>query len=281
MSQKSYDRENNLYLVPSPIGNMKDISERVIETLKKSDIIFCEDTRVCGLLLHNLGISAKLHLCNEQNEDKAKEKILKYLNNNKIVSLMSDRGTPLISDPGYKVVEYIVKNNHNVVALAGPTAFVPALISSGLPTQPFMFYGFLSSKKSKRKKELENLKHYEHTIIFYEAPHRVLSTLEDILSVFTDRKASISREITKLHEEVYRGTITSIKEELLKQEIRGEFVIVIDGNKEKHKFDNLSVKEHVKMYTDEGLTEKESIKEVAKDREEKKSDIYKIYHRGR
>lgn len=281
MSQKSYDRENVLYLVPTPIGNMKDISERVIETLKNSEIIFCEDTRIGGQLLHNLGISAKLHQCNEQNEDKAKEQILAYLNMGKAVSLMSDRGTPLISDPGYKVVEYITNHKHNVVALAGPTAFVPALISSGLPTQPFMFYGFLNSKQTKRQKELEFLKSFEHSIVFYEAPHRIIESLSDIQNIFQDRKASVSREITKMHEEIYRGKISEIKAELLEAEIRGEFVIVVDGNKSKSNFDKITIEEHVKMYMDEGLNEKESLKKVAKDRESRKSDIYKIYHKGR
>lgn len=281
MSQKSYERTNILYLVPTPLGNMQDISERAIEVLGQSDAIFCEDTRVTNILLKSLGIKVKLFSCNEQNEAKVKELILDYLNNDSVVSLVSDRGTPLISDPGYKVVQHIIENDHNVVALPGPTAFVPALIASGLKTAPFTFYGFLNAKKTKRKAELELLAKDPYTLIFYEAPHRILEMLDDIKTVLGDRKISISREISKIHEEIYRGTASEVIKELSVQEIRGEFVVVVSGNEELTSYDKISIAEHVKMYVDEGFDEKVSLKKVAKDRNSSKSEIYKIYHKGK
>ncbi len=281
MSQKSYERTSLLYLVPTPIGNRKDISQRTIEILESSDAIFCEDTRVTSQLLNSLNISVKLFQCNEQNEDKAKKLIVEYLNNDSVVSLVSDRGTPLISDPGYRVVEYVLANDHYVIALPGPTAFVPALITSGLKTSPFTFYGFLNAKSAKRVSELQLLKTNPHTMIFYEAPHRILEMLNDMYEVFGNRSISIAREISKIHEEIYRGELKDVIGELSKSEIRGEFVVVVSGNEEKTNYDNISIEEHVKMYIDEGLDEKEALKKVAKDRNKSKSDIYKIFHQGK
>ena len=201
-----------------------------------------------------------------------------YLKNGYSVGVVSDRGTPVISDPGYFLAETAIKNNYNVVSLPGATALIPALTSSGIEPMPFLYYGFLNSKDSKRKKELENLKNNKYTMIFYEAPHRINKTLIDMLEVFGNRQISISREITKKFEEIYRGTIKEVMEET--KEIKGEIVIVVSGNKEEIAFDDISIIEHVNMYIKNGMNSKEAIKKTAEDRNMKKSDIYNEYHRG-
>lgn len=278
MSQKSYDGKNCVYVIPTPVGNMKDLTPRAIETLEMVDVIFCEDTRVTGQLLKNLNISKKMICSNEQSETNKITDVILYLNEGKNVGIVTDRGTPLISDPGYNIVQAVSEKGYNVVTLPGATALIPALVNSGLSPLPFLFYGFLNSKSSKRKKELENLKGLKYTLIFYEAPHRIIDTLEDILLIFGNRNISISREISKIHEEIYRGTIKNVIEELNSQKIQGEFVIVVDKNNDEIKYEDLTIKEHVEMYMEDGFDEKESMKKVAKDRGMSKSDIYKEYH---
>lgn len=277
MSQKSYDNSPTLYLIPTPIGNLDDISIRCLNTLKEVDVIFSEDTRVTSLLLSHFEISKKLVSSHSYNEDVTSNKLIDYLKEGKNVGLVSDRGTPVISDPGYKLAKAAIDNNFNVVALPGTTAFVPALIASGLNPQPFLFFGFLSNKSSKRKKELEDLKNYPYTLIFYEAPHRLLETLDDMYDVLGNRKICISREISKKFEEIYRDTLENIREQL--KDAKGEFVIVIDGNYEEKTYDNLSIIEHVNLYIKEGYDVKEASKLVAKERKMTKSDVYNEYHK--
>ncbi len=277
MSQKSYDNSPTLYLIPTPIGNLEDISIRCLNTLKEVDVIFSEDTRVTSLLLSHFEISKKLVSSHSYNEDVTSNKLIDYLKEGKNVGLVSDRGTPVISDPGYKLAKAAIDNNFNVVALPGTTAFVPALIASGLNPQPFLFFGFLSNKSSKRKKELEDLKNYPYTLIFYEAPHRLLETLDDMYDVLGNRKICISREISKKFEEIYRDTLGNIREQV--KDAKGEFVIVIDGNYEEKTYDNLSVIEHVNLYIKEGYDVKEASKLVAKERKMTKSDVYNEYHK--
>ena len=277
MSQKSYDNSPTLYLIPTPIGNLEDISIRCLNTLKEVDVIFSEDTRVTSLLLSHFEISKKLVSSHSYNEDVTSNKLIDYLKEGKNVGLVSDRGTPVISDPGYKLAKVAIDNNFNVVALPGTTAFVPALIASGLNPQPFLFFGFLSNKSSKRKKELEDLKNYPYTLIFYEAPHRLLETLDDMYDVLGNRKICISREISKKFEEIYRDTLENIREQV--KDAKGEFVIVIDGNYEEKTYDNLSIIEHVNLYIKEGYDVKEATKLVAKERKMTKSDVYNEYHK--
>ena len=277
MSQKSYDNSPTLYLIPTPIGNLDDISIRCLNTLKEVDVIFSEDTRVTSLLLSHFEISKKLVSSHSYNEDVTSNKLIEYLKEGKNVGLVSDRGTPVISDPGYKLAKAAIDNNFNVVALPGTTAFVPALIASGLNPQPFLFFGFLSNKSSKRKKELEDLKNYPYTLIFYEAPHRLLETLDDMYDVLGNRKICISREISKKFEEIYRDTLENIREQV--KDAKGEFVIVIDGNYEEKTYDNLSIIEHVNLYIKEGYDVKEASKLVAKERKMTKSDVYNEYHK--
>lgn len=277
MSQKSYDNSPTLYLIPTPIGNLDDISIRCLNTLKEVDVIFSEDTRVTSLLLSHFEISKKLVSSHSYNEDVTSNKLIDYLKEGKNVGLVSDRGTPVISDPGYKLAKAAIDNYFNVVALPGTTAFVPALIASGLNPQPFLFFGFLSNKSSKRKKELEDLKNYPYTLIFYEAPHRLLETLDDMYDVLGNRKICISREISKKFEEIYRDTLENIREQV--KDAKGEFVIVIDGNYEEKTYDNLSIIEHVNLYIKEGYDVKEASKLVAKERKMTKSDVYNEYHK--
>ena len=278
MSQKSYDNSPTLYLIPTPIGNLDDITLRTIKILNEVEVVFCEDTRVTSLLLNHLNIKKKLISNFEYNENKNENKLLEYLKNGYNVGLVSDRGTPVISDPGYELAKIAIDNGYNVVSLPGATALIPALTSSGIEPMPFLYYGFLNSKDSKRRKELEGFKLFKHTMIFYEAPHRIKKTLEDMLNILGNRKISISREITKKFEEVYRGTIEEILKEI--DEIKGELVIVVSGHNEEVDFNDLTIEEHINMYMDLGLSSKEAIKKVSLDRNVKKSDIYNEYHRG-
>ena len=277
MSQKSYDNSPTLYLIPTPIGNMEDITIRAVNTLKMVDVVFCEDTRVTGQLLKYLDISKKLISSHNYNESENKDKLLEYLNNGSNVGLVSDRGTPIISDPGYELAKYAIEKGYNVVSLPGATALIPALTSSGISPMPFYYYGFLNSKDSARKKELEFLKNIDATLIFYEAPHRINKTLKDLGNILgNNRKISISREITKKYEEIYRGTI----EELIEQQnnYKGELVIVVEGNKNKTEYKTLSIEEHINLYIEDGKSSMDAIKIVAKERGMKKSEIYDIYH---
>lgn len=272
MSQKSYDNKPTLYLIPTPIGNMEDITLRSINTLKEVDVVFSEDTRETLKLLNYLEINKKLISCHKFNEDKVYLKVIEYLKDGKNVGLVTDRGTPAISDPGYVAAYNAIKEGFNVVGLPGATAFVPALITSGLNPNKFLFYGFLDSKKSSKKKELEELKNLKYTIIFYESPFRVRETIELINSIFGERNISVSREISKKYEEIYRGTPEKVLQEL--EEPKGEFVIVVEGNKEEISYDDIDVLEHVNLLIKEGKTEKDAIKEVAKLHKLNKNEVY-------
>ena len=273
MIQKSYEK-NCLYLIPTPIGNLEDITFRAISILKSVDVILCEDTRESSKLLSHYNIKKKLIACHEYNEDKLFDKVRDLLDSGKNIGLISDQGTPIISDPGFVLSRYLIENGYNVVSLPGPTAFVPALTSSGLDPSPFLYYGFLNSKSSKREEELKVLRNYPFSIIFYEAPHRINSMLKSILEIFGDRKVSISREISKKYETIYRDKISNLIDNI---ELKGEFVIIVEGNNEVVDYSDLDIVEHVKLYLDD-LSEMDAIKRVAKERGVSKSEIYKKYH---
>ena len=279
MSQKSYNNSASLYLVPTPIGNLDDITLRSINVLKNADVIFSEDTRETKKLLNELDINKKLISCHKFNEDKVYEKVLEYLKDGNMVALVSDRGTPAISDPGYVAAYHAIKEGYTVIGLPGATAFVPALIMSGINPNKFLFYGFLDSKKSQKKKELEELKSIKYTIIFYESPYRVIETLLLIKEVMGNRNISVSREISKKYEEIYRGTIDDVLSELV--EPKGEFVIIVEGNKEEKSYDNIDILSHVKALVLDGISEKEAIKTVAKLHNLEKNEVYMKYHGGK
>lgn len=277
MWQNSYDGSPSVYIVPTPIGNLGDITNRALETLKNVDVIFSEDTRVTLQLLNYFNIKNKLIHMDDHNEDTVKEKVLEYLKNDKNVAIVTDRGTPIISDPGYKTVKFLKEKGYNVIALPGACAFVPALVMSSISSEHFTFYGFLSSKTSKMYEELENLKDSDYTLVFYEAPHRIIKTLNAMLEVFGDRYISISREISKLHESVFVGKISEVINTFV--DIKGEFVIIVSPNNETV-LTTMSIIDSVNMYIRSGLNSMEAIKRVAKERKIPKNDVYMEFHRG-
>lgn len=279
MRQRSYDGSTSLYLIPTPIGNMEDITLRAINTLKNVDLLFCEDTRVTGQLLKYLDIKKQMITCQDHNESKVRELALEFLQSGKNIGLVTDRGTPIVSDPGYKVVEFVISHGYNVISLPGPTAFVPALTMSGINPSPFLFYGFLNSKSSKRVKELLSLQKESATLIFYEAPHRIKNTIMDIYNILGNRKVSICREISKLYEEVIRGNVENILDSL--DNIKGEIVIIVEGNTNIEDYSDLNIIEHVNLYLEDGLDEKNAIKKVAVERGLPKSIVYKEFHMGK
>lgn len=276
MRQNSYDNSPSLYLIPTPVGNMEDITLRAIHTLEMVDFLLCEDTRVTSELLHKLNIKKKLIHSDDHNEDSLKEMVLSKLQEGNNIGLVTDRGTPIISDPGYKIVEYVTSHGFNVISLPGPTAFVPALTMSGINPAPFLFYGFLNSKDSKRKKELETLKKLPYTIILYEAPHRIQDMLTSLFEVFGNRKIALCREISKKYEEAIRGTITDVLDVV--DSIKGEMVVVVEGNLEQEDYSSMTILEHIRLYLEDGMSEKEAIKKVAVERDIPKSVVYKEYH---
>lgn len=279
MRQKSYDDSASLYLIPTPIGNLDDITVRALKVLEAVDFVLCEDTRETGKLLSKYNIKKKLVSCHEFNEEKIKENVVEELKNGKNIGLVTDQGTPIISDPGYIIAREVINSGLNVISLPGATAFVPALTSSGISPSPFVFYGFLNAKSSKQKKELQSLKNLKYTMIFYEAPHRLKDTLTNMLEVFGNRNISINREISKIHEEICRGRISELID--LVDNMKGEFVIIVEGNTEVVDYSHLTVFEHIKLYLDDGMSEKDAIKLVAKERNVAKSVIYKEYHLGK
>ncbi|MFA7688109.1 MAG: 16S rRNA (cytidine(1402)-2'-O)-methyltransferase [Moheibacter sp.] len=218
-----------LYLVPTPIGNLKDMTFRAIETLRESDLILAEDTRNSGILLKHYEISTPMRSYHAHNEHKITEEIIQQLKDGKTFSLISDAGSPGISDPGYLLAKACAENEIEVLALPGATAFVPALTVSGLVSNEFVFVGFLPVKKG-RKTKLEELKEEKRTMVFYESPHKIARTLKDLAEAFGgERKASLSREITKKFEETLRGTLSEIHQITETRNLKGEMVLVVAG----------------------------------------------------
>ena len=218
-----------LYLVPTPIGNLDDITLRAVQVLKAADAILAEDTRTSGILLKHLQISKPLQSYHIFNEHQTVQRLIGQLKSGKTFALVSDAGTPGISDPGFLLVRECIKNDIPVECLPGPTAFVPALINSGLPADRFTFEGFLPHKKG-RQTRLQQLAAEERTMIFYESPHRLLKTLQQFIEVFgADRQGSVSRELTKVYEETVRGSLPEIIAYFAEKTIKGEIVIVIQG----------------------------------------------------
>lgn len=274
-----------LYLCATPIGNLGDVSPRCIEVFNSVDIIAAEDTRRTLQLLNHFGISKPLTSYHEHNKREKGGYIISLLKNGKNAALVSDAGTPAISDPGEDLVKLCIENDIEVTSIPGAVAAINALILSGLPTRRFAFEGFLSVNKRHRKEHLASVKNDAHTLIFYEAPHKLKNTLNDMAEAFGgDRKIALVRELTKLHEEVKRCTITEAVDFYAENNPRGEYVLVIEGAKdapqaEENDWDSLSVKEHVDKYISEGMTSKDAIKKAAQDRKLPKRDVYNEYHK--
>ena len=276
-----------LYLVATPIGNLSDISERAIKVLSEVDFIAAEDTRNSAKLLTCLGIKKSLISYHEHNRKSAGEKIAERLRNGESCALITDAGMPAISDPGEDIVRLLASEGIRVSVIPGACACVSALSLSGLATGRFCFEGFLPAVKGERRARLEAVKYEERTMIFYEAPHKLKTTLADMLECFGEgRRISLCRELTKLNEEVIRTTLGAACEYYEKNEPRGEYALVIEGAAEAgvqkpcdgENLVSLSPEEHVKRYEDQGLPRMDAIKKAAKDRGVSKSEFYKLLH---
>ncbi|HJJ11964.1 MAG: 16S rRNA (cytidine(1402)-2'-O)-methyltransferase [Clostridia bacterium] len=272
--------KGKLYIVATPIGNLEDITLRAINVLKEVDFIIAEDTRHSLKLLNHLEISKPLISYHRHNEENKTEDILNKIEEGKNIALISDAGTPVISDPGEFIVKEAIEREIEVIPIPGACAIITALMAAGVNTRNFTFYGFLSLNKKIRTKELEQIKDNNNTVILYEAPHKIKNTMQDLENYVDDRKIVIARELTKIHEEFIRGTIDEIKDKL--QNPKGEYVIIIDKNEninenEENKLRELSIEEHYKYYEKMGLEKKEIIKKIAKDRQVAKNEIYKQF----
>lgn len=269
-----------LYLVGTPIGNLGDFTFRAVETLKNVDLIAAEDTRNTLNLIRHFDIETKLTSYHEHNKASKGQELLKLLQEGKNIALVTDAGMPAISDPGEDLVFLCIENNIDITVIPGPTAFVSALVMSGLPSKGVMFEGFLPSKESDRKKRLVQLKDCKNTIIFYEAPHRLLKTLNSIKENFGNRKISISREITKKFEQTVRTDVEGAIEYFINNNPKGEFVLVVNGAEEKDEVYIMSVVEHVNQKISEGLDKKTAIAEVALLRKIPKKSVYNEYEKS-
>lgn len=279
------ENKGTLYLCATPIGNLGDISARCLEVLQSVDLIAAEDTRRTLQLLNHFGISKALTSYHEHNKMSKGEYIVSLLLEGKDVAQVSDAGTPAISDPGEDLVRLCIENDITVTSVPGPVAGITALILSGLPARRYAFEGFLSTNKRNRQEHLASVKNDTHTLIFYEAPHKLLTTLKDMREVFGgDRKIALARELTKLHEEIIRTDIDGAIAHYEEKSPRGEYVLVIEGAKETEEteecfWESLSVIEHVDKYIEDGMTQKDAIKQVAVDRGVPKREIYNEYHK--
>lgn len=279
---RSLNFESNkplLYLVSTPIGNMQEVSPRTIEVLNNVDLIACEDTRVTGKLLNLLGISKELISLREHNEVSVSQEIVAKMHNGVKVAYMSDAGYPCISDPGSKLVKICLENEINVTAISGPNAALNALVASGLCEDHFYFHGFLNAKESVKLEELRELASKKETIIFYEAPHRIIKTLEAMYEILGNRKACLARELTKKHEEFIRLPLKELSE-LDPETLKGEMVIVVEGSsgEEKPIISNTDLVNMVKTMVESGMSTKDAIKKVADLTNVNKNYIYKVYH---
>lgn len=274
--QKTFANDNSkLYIVATPIGNLEDITIRAINTLKSVDVIYCEDTRNTIKLLNHFEIKTKLKSFHLFNENEVTSVIIDEIQNGINIALVSDAGSPCISDPGWILISEAIKHDIDVVVVPGVVAGLTALVGSGLSTEKFMFYGFLAHKATKRQEEINNLKYNEETIIIYEAPHRIKETLSDIAAIMPNRQIVLARELTKKFEEYIRGSAQEVLDAL--DVIKGEMVIIIDGNKEDNgnvNVSDLTIEEHYQSYLKLGLESKEALKQVAKDRNIPKREIY-------
>ena len=268
-----------LYLVATPIGNLEDITYRAVEILRAVDVIAAEDTRHSLKLLNHLEISKPLISYHRHNEDNKTELLINKLLKGENIALITDAGTPAISDPGEEVVKQAIENNIEIIPIPGACALINALICSGMNTREFSFYGFLPLNKKLRKNKFEEIKRENKTIILYEAPHKINQTLKDILDELGDVNIVIARELTKIHEEFIRGTVSSIINKY--QELKGEIIIIIEGNEKinpqediREILNNMSLEEHYEYYSKQNYNKKEIIKKIAKDRNVNKNEIY-------
>lgn len=261
---KSFDNSHpTIYLIATPIGNLKEFSSRAIEVINECDLVASEDTRNAYSLLSHFGINKNTYSLREHNEKAASEHIVNLVKQGKKVVYMSDAGYPGISDPGNILVKECIANDINVSVINGSSAFLSALIPSGLDTNHFYFYGFLSAKKSEAIKELNELKNFNNTLIFYESPHRINETLNTLLEVLGNREAVIGRELTKINEEFIRGTLEELAS-IDPTTLKGEMVIIVKGNTEKEDIDITKINEAIELLKNKGLTNRDIIEVITK-----------------
>ena len=261
-----------LFLVATPIGNLNEVSNRTLEVLKNVSVIACEDTRNSIKLFSHFDIHTKYISYHNFNEEESSKGILKLLSEGKDVALISDAGYPLISDPGYVLVNKVIEQGYTVTTISGPNAALNALVSSGMETQHYLYYGFLNAKQSQAKKELEALKQFPYTMIFYEAPHRIEKTLKNCLDVFGDRKAVLARELTKLHETFHRGSLKQLCE---LKDLKGEIVLIIEGYKQTNDDVDINIMlEEIKSLIKKGNKTKQAVNEIAEKYNYSKNVLY-------
>lgn len=268
-----------LYIVATPIGNLEDITLRALRVLKEVDLIAAEDTRQTLKLLNHYEINKPLISYHRHNEEAKSEILIEKLRNGENIALVSDAGTPGICDPGEEVIKKAIEDNIEVIPIPGACAMINALIVSGISTKEFEFLGFLPLNKKLRRQKLKEIENSSKTIIIYEAPHKMKTTLGDLKEILKDRKIVLARELTKIHEEFIRKSIDELLSEI--DTIKGEMILIIEGNKidteECKNFDEISLEDHYKLYEEKGLNKKEIIKQIAKDRNVNKNEIYMYF----
>ena len=278
------NNNGKLYIVSTPIGNLGDISYRAVETLKEVDLILAEDTRHTRELLNHFDIRKELISFNEHTDINKAENLIEKIKNGMSIALVSDAGTPIISDPGVVLTKLAVENDINITAIPGACAAINALVLSGLSAKTFTFIGFLSEDNKKRKEQLSNLYDKMETMIFYISSHNLKKDIKSLIEVLgSDRKASISREMTKKFEETIRGDLTYINDYFSEKEVRGEFVLIVAGvdkdvlrEKEISKWNEMTYEEHYEYYLNQGFNDKDALKKVATDRGIRKNEVYKL-----
>lgn len=269
-----------LYLVATPIGNLDDITLRAINTLKEVDFIAAEDTRHSLKLLNHLNISKPLISYHRHNENIKSDLLIDKLLDNKNIALITDAGTPIISDPGEEIVKIALEKNIKVVPIPGACALITALISLGLNASSFSFLGFLPLNKKNRKQKLEEIQNSKNTVILYEAPHKLISTLQDLNKILENRKIVLAKELTKIHESFISGTANELLQKI--ENPKGEFVMVIEGNNNSENdyldfINSLSLEEHYQFYSSQGFSKNDIIKKIAKDKNVSKNEIYQHF----
>ena len=276
------EQRGTLYVVGTPIGNLKDITLRAIETLQNADIILAEDTRQTLKLLNHLNIEKHMISYHRHNEENKVQMVVSLLDEGKNIALVSDAGMPIISDPGQGLVKYLVENEYKIEVIPGVTALITAIVRSGMDSTRFTFEGFLSVSKKQRIKRLNELKDEIRTMIFYEAPHKILYTLKDMYEVFGQRNICICRELTKIHEEYTNTTFEDAIEKIEKDGIKGEIVLIVEGKSEielekkrKEQWEKVDPVQLVKEYIEEGIPKKDAIKKAAKQLGVNKNEVYK------
>ncbi len=276
--QKSFKNSKaTLYIIPTPIGNLEDITIRTLNILKEVDVLYCEDKRVTQKLLNRYEIQVPTKSYHEHNKDKMETSFIHDLENYNKIGLVSDAGMPGISDPGYDIIKKVTELDYNVVVLPGASAFLVALIRANFPNNEFKYYGFLGTNKRQKTEKLNQIIYGDETAVFYESPHKLLSTLKTIINIDPCTKLTVARELTKLNEEYITGTVYDIFNHFSINPIKGEFVIVVEPIEKEIEGCDLTVEEHVYKLIDLGQSKNEAIKEVAKLRKMKKNEVYKLF----